>query len=40
MDSKVYKTGRKLTKQALDMIHIKPEDFHPEWNYTILPSNN
>ncbi|MFZ2396972.1 MAG: hypothetical protein WAW09_11880, partial [Smithella sp.] len=31
--------GIKVTDEELKTVHIVREDFHGEWNYSILPSN-
>ena len=37
LDKKKYKKGRKVPKQELQLLKIKREKFHGEWNYSILP---
>jgi hypothetical protein len=36
-DSHIYSTGRKVTDEELAALHLRREEFHGEWNYTILP---
>ncbi|MGB2841258.1 MAG: hypothetical protein WBC40_02085, partial [Halobacteriota archaeon] len=31
--------GRKISKEELEAVNIKRDDFHGEWNYTIYPSS-
>lgn len=33
-----YPTGVKVTDAELAAVPLKPHDFHPEWNYVILPA--
>ena len=37
LDEKLYPLGREVTQQEMDALSIKPDKFHGEWNYTILP---
>ena len=37
LDSGLYPKGVKATDKELETIHILREDFHGEWNYSILP---
>lgn len=39
LDSKQYPKGIKVTDEEFAGIHISRDDFHGEWNYTIMPSN-
>ena len=39
LDHRKYPVGRKITDGEFGLIHLKPDTFHGEWNYTILPSN-
>ena len=32
-----YPAGRKVTDEEMAHIQLRPDDFHGEWNYTILP---
>lgn len=36
-DTASYPTGRKLTDEVLGQVHLTPDTFHGEWNYTIAP---
>lgn len=38
LDQASYETGRKVTDQELDAVHIERWEFHGEWNYTIYPT--
>ncbi len=38
LDSSLYPTGIKGPQDEFDAMNIQPDDFHPEWNYSILPS--
>lgn len=37
LDSKEYPTGTKISDEDMKKINIKKENFHGEWNYTIMP---
>jgi hypothetical protein len=37
LDHREYKTGKKLSKEQLNSIKMKKNNFHGDWNYTILP---
>jgi len=37
LDTKRYKTGVKISDEQIDKQRIRGHQFHPEWNYTILP---
>ena len=37
LDPRQYKTGIKVSDEDLAEIHILKDDFHGEWNYTIIP---
>ena len=37
IDKNIYKTGIKVTDKQLEQINMQKDDFHPEWNYTIIP---
>jgi transposase len=39
LDSKPYPKGIKVTDEEFAAIRIMRDEFHGEWNYTILPSN-
>ena len=39
LDQNSYPAGRKVSDDELAQIKIEHDDFHGEWNYTILPSN-
>jgi hypothetical protein len=38
LDTSRYPTGIKISKKQFDALNIERDDFHPEWNYKILPS--
>jgi hypothetical protein len=40
LDINRYESGIKVTNQELNAVRIKREDFHGEWNYSILPNSN
>ncbi len=37
LDTNAYPTGLKPTKEEMASLHVRPDAFHGEWNYTILP---
>jgi hypothetical protein len=39
LDRRKYAVGRKVTDKEYKQIHLQPDTFHGEWNYTILPNN-
>lgn len=39
LDTSSYPTGIKITDKQLGAVNIERDDFHPNWNYTILPSS-
>jgi hypothetical protein len=38
LDRRSYPTGVEVTAAQIDALHIKPDKFHGEWNYAILPA--
>lgn len=39
LDSETYKKGIRISDQQMAKIHLIPDSFHGEWNYTIVPSD-
>jgi hypothetical protein len=39
LDHRKYPLGRKVTDEQFALVNLKPDKFHGEWNYSILPSN-
>ena len=39
LDHRKYPIGRKISAEEFAQVKMKPDKFHGEWNYTILPSN-
>lgn len=39
LDENEYKKGRKISDDELASLNIKRDNFHPEWNYTLLPQS-
>ena len=37
IDAGQYPNGRKVSKAQFDALNIRYDDFHPDWNYSILP---
>lgn len=37
LDNNDYKKGIKISDKELSAVKIKPDKFHPEWNYRIMP---
>jgi len=40
IDENIYQTGIEITKEKMENIRIKRDDFHGEWNYTIFPQKS
>jgi hypothetical protein len=40
LDPRIYKTGRRVSDAELASVHLVPDKFHGEWNYTIYPVNH
>jgi hypothetical protein len=38
IDASQYPKGAKVSKAQFDALNIRYDDFHPDWNYSILPS--
>ena len=38
IDPRQYKTGRRVSNAELAEVHLNPDKFHGEWNYTITPA--
>jgi hypothetical protein len=38
LDTKSYPAGLKVSRQAVDALVLRPDSFHGDWNYTILPN--
>jgi len=39
LDKNEYMKGKKISKKEFDTIQIKKDEFHPEWNYSIIPKS-
>lgn len=37
LDTGTYPTGKKVSDQQMAELNLEPDDFHGEWNYSILP---
>ena len=37
LDPHRYPTGIKISDQEMEQLNIHPDEFHPDWNYTIKP---
>jgi hypothetical protein len=37
LDRSKYPTGIKITDVELASLNLKPDNFHGDWNYTVLP---
>src|SRR5260221_12105930 len=40
LDTRDYPLGIKVSGQQLDAVHMTPDQFHGDWNYTIAPSKH
>jgi hypothetical protein len=38
LDSNSYESGIRISKQQMEELNIRRDEFHGEWNYTILPT--
>jgi hypothetical protein len=38
LDTHRYPSGLKISRDALDAVRLRPDTFHGDWNYTILPA--
>jgi hypothetical protein len=38
LDRGQYPTGIKITDAQLASLNLKPDNFHGDWNYTVLPT--
>ena len=38
IDDRIYAKGRRVSDKELAEVHLEPDAFHGEWNYTIHPS--
>ncbi len=38
LDRKSYAKGIKIRQIEIDRVRLRPDAFHGDWNYTILPS--
>ena len=37
LDTKVYEIGIKISNVAMKTLVVRGDEFHPEWNYSIVP---
>jgi hypothetical protein len=37
LDENHYETGKKITDEQIEQLNICGNDFHPEWNYSVMP---
>jgi hypothetical protein len=37
LDENKYEKGRTVSDEEMATVNLKPDAFHGEWNYTILP---
>jgi len=40
LDENHYETGKKISDEEMKELTIHGDEFHPEWNYTIMPQKN
>jgi DDE family transposase len=40
LDTRSYPAGVKISQKAMDSVTLRPESFHGDWNYTILPNGH
>ena len=39
LDTRHYASGRRVSDHELAFVHLKPDNFHGEWNYSIVPAH-
>lgn len=39
LDEREYEKGIQVSEQEMNALNIKPDEFHGEWNYVIIPRN-
>jgi hypothetical protein len=37
LDTRVYEKGIKVSKEEMKALDIRGDEFHPEWNYSVVP---
>jgi len=37
LDTNSYPGGIKVSKADLESVQLRPDSFHGDWNYTVLP---
>jgi hypothetical protein len=37
LDENEYEAGREISESELAGLNLRRDNFHPEWNYTIIP---
>jgi hypothetical protein len=40
LDTSLYPIGKKVSDEELARVHLKPNSFHGEWNYTVSPGDS
>lgn len=40
LDANTYPSGLKVSPEQMSQVHLKPHDFHGEWNYDIEPNSS
>ena len=40
LDKNEYETGLKISDEQLNQVNLIGDEFHPEWNYSILNNKN
>jgi transposase len=40
LDPHTYRTGRRVSDAEFATVHLSPDKFHGEWNYSIYPTNH
>ena len=38
LDENTYELGKEISQKQIDMLNLKKQAFHPEWNYTLSPN--
>ena len=40
LDCNTYEKGKEVSENELSLLNIHGDEFHPEWNYSIIPRNH
>ena len=37
LDTRIYEKGIKVSDAEMEALDIRGDEFHPEWNYSVVP---